>query len=101
MSISPGRQIGPVRGKVSADGAAGGHTPHPEGTNAVQRALAILLERYRLAVADLLHRDQRHLLAAFETPRHTVGSSRMTRMSRILARQSKILPTIRLFADAA
>ena len=34
--------------------------PHSECTNAIQRALAILLERDRLTFADLLHRNQRY-----------------------------------------
>src|SRR5262249_19804287 len=47
-------------GEVSAYPGAGDDMPHSEGTNAVQRVLWIFREWYRLAVADLLDRDQRH-----------------------------------------
>src|SRR5262249_20570594 len=53
--------VGPVQREVSADGTARDHMAHAESANAVQRALAIPLEGYRRAVADLLHRDQGHL----------------------------------------
>ena len=52
--------IGPVAGEISAHASSGNHMPHSECANAIQRALSIFLERDRFAVADLLHRDQRH-----------------------------------------
>ena len=52
--------VGPVASEISADAGSGNHMPHSKCANAVQRALSILLERDRLAFADLLHRDQRH-----------------------------------------
>src|SRR6516225_1934668 len=50
-----------VTGEVSTDDGSGNHMPHSKGANTIQRALTILLERDRLALADLLHRNQRHL----------------------------------------
>src|SRR5262249_38356892 len=52
--------IGTVLREVSANARSGDHMPHSEGANAIQRALSILLEGDRLAVADLLHPDQWH-----------------------------------------
>src|SRR5262249_60884814 len=55
------QDVRPVQGKVPAHRTARDDVAHAEGTDALQRKIAAWLERHRLTVADLLHRDQRHL----------------------------------------